>query len=295
MKIYLLLFFLIIFVFADEEIDVTDNTLEMDIQTCAETDYENCGNAPILTPGHICCKIEETTHDDDVQTCELKTTREDQDRLVGSSFIINKELGGLSLYNEKYGGVPGNITEREQQIYREISIDCGSWNFYVSILNKEDYTSKDIQILQSDNHCLSYFNPILIHTSANRRYVDRKTCFKASLLDSTKAAGISCGYMEITIIEQPTVIETRKTCFLYDPKVAETGILDEASKGNLNTLTRKNEDGFKYNFTIYAENKEGYIYDSETGIVSKTRDTNGCRMNKVLILNYMLLIILLNL
>ena len=61
------------------------------------------------------------------------------------------------------------------------------------------------------------------------------------LLPSTKRSGISCGYMEIDI-EKSNSVESIKTCFLYDPKVVQIGILDESTKGNLNALTKKNDD-----------------------------------------------------
>ena len=51
------------------------------------------------------------------------------------------------------------------------------------------------------------------------------------LLSSTKNEGITCGYMEIDI-EKSGSNENIKTCFLYDPKVVNIGILDESTKGN---------------------------------------------------------------
>ena len=127
----------------------------------------------------------------------------------------------------------------------------------------------------------------------------RETCFKASLLPSTMEAGISCGYMEIEI-EEPLATERRKTCFLYDQKVVETGILDEATKFNLNALAKKNEDDkINYKFVIYNSTKNGYIYDSKTQNIKETIDTytppNHSPMSKVAFINYFLLIILLSL
>ena len=298
MKNFFLFIFIILYVFVsnDEEDDKkAEYDLQLDTKACAETSYNDCQKAPITTAGRICCQISETTADNVAVTCELKTTKEDQEKLVGSSISINKELGGLAMYNVKYGGVAGNLEERTKQLHREISINCYSWDFFVSILDEHDYTNDDIKILQSDTHCLTYFNPLLIRTSLNQRDADRKACFEASLLSSTKNEGLSCGYMEIKI-EEPGAVETKKTCFLYDPKVVKNGILDEATKGNLNSLTGKNtNDNINYVFTIYASNNEGYTYDSKTGEVTKTVDTyNGdCRISKMVFLNYFLVIILL--
>ena len=95
----------------------------------------------------------------------MKTTREEQDLIVGSSRIINKELGGISIYNEKYGGTVGDsIEERKFEVQRTISISCKTWAFAVDIIDGE-YTDKEIKILESEKHCLSYFNPYLLHSS----------------------------------------------------------------------------------------------------------------------------------
>ena len=95
--------------------------------------------------------------------------------IVGSSHVINKELGGLQIYNAKYGGIAGNtVEERKEKVQRTIKITCKTWDFSVNIIDGDDYTEDEIKILESENHCLSYFNPILLHISSNRRSVTRE-------------------------------------------------------------------------------------------------------------------------
>jgi hypothetical protein len=211
----------------------------------------------------------------------MKTTKQEQDLIVGSSLTINKELGGIAIYNEKYGGTVGSsIEERKFEIQRTITITCKTWDFSVDIIDGI-YTNKEIKLLSSDQHCLSYFNPYLIHTSTNRREVNRDICYGAALLKSTRNEGINCGYMEIEIVE-PHATEKRKTCFLYDPKVRNNKVLDEATRLNLNAMSKKNEnDNIKYNFVIYGPKGEGYKYDSETKIVEGIQDTSDYDYSKV--------------
>ena len=141
----------------------------------------------ILSGNRLCCNIEEATADGPIESCEVKTTFEEQQRIVGSSLVINKELGGLQIYNPKYGGVSGStLEERKDNIRRTITITCASWQYSVNIIDDHDYTTEDIAILESENHCLSYFAPILMHTSSNRRSVTKETCNNALLLSSTK-------------------------------------------------------------------------------------------------------------
>jgi len=89
-------------------------------ELCAQTDSTSCRNTK-LSGGRLCCEIYEKNGDNLQETCEMKTTLDDQMLIVGSSKIINKELGGLAIYNEKYGGTVGeNEEERKFQTERTI-------------------------------------------------------------------------------------------------------------------------------------------------------------------------------
>ena len=263
MDIYFLIIFLILFNFISNDED-DEYTIQMESNLCASAEPKTCRDVK-LSGNRLCCEIFETNADEIQETCEVKTTKEAQMSIVGSSAIINKELAGLAIYNEEYGGAYGdNITERIFDVQRKISITCETWDFSIDIIDGE-YSDEEIKILQSDNHCLSYFNPYLKHSKNNIRNVTRDICYKALLLPSTKEYGISCGYMEIDIKEPNGKEEKRATCFLYDPNVTITKILDESSRLNLNDMTRKNEDDkITYRFTIYGPEGKGYTFSSET-------------------------------
>ena len=244
----------------------------MESNQCTSSLPRTCRDVQ-LSGDRLCCEIFETNADEIQETCEVKTTKEAQMSIVGSSKIINKEFAGLAIYNEEYGGMyGGNITERTFEVQRTITITCATWNFSVNIVDGE-YSEDEINILQSDKHCLSYFNPYLKHTINNRRKVTRDICYKALLLPSTKQSGISCGYMEIDIKEPNGKEEKRTTCFLYDTKVASSKTLDESTRLNFNDMTKKNEnDEINYNFTIYGPQGKGYTYSSKTREVEEVED-----------------------
>ena len=276
MKIcFLFIFFILLNIISNQgdDYDPTAGNEQEETRRCEDQESVTPCRERILTGGRLCCDIHESTADSISETCEVKTTKEEQMKIVGSSYTINKEFGGLQIYNKKYGGVSGEtLEERKEQVQRTISITCETWDFSVNIIDGSEYTEEEIKILESDNHCLTYFEPILKHIGSNRRNVTRETCYKASLLPSTKEEGISCGYMEI-FIEEPHAIEKRTTCFLYDPKVASSKTLDEATRLNLNMLCRKAEDdSINYNYTIYSRNGSGYIFDSKTRKVTPTED-----------------------
>lgn len=270
MKVYFLYIFLILFNFISNDED-DDYLVQMESDRCALSQPKTCLDVK-LTGGRLCCEIFEENADNIQESCEMKTTKQDQMLIVGSSKIINKELGGLAIYNEKYGGTYGNtIEERKFEIQRTIKITCDEWDFSVNIIDGE-YSEDEIKILKSENHCLSYFNPYLKHTLSNRRKVTRDICYKASLLPSTKESGISCGYMEIDI-DEPNAKEKRITCFLFDPKVVSNKTLDESTRLNLNAMTKKNEnDDINYSFTIFSSNGNGYTYSSKTRKVEEVAD-----------------------
>ena len=92
--------------------------------------------------------------------------------------------------------------------------------------------------------------------------------------------------MEIEIRE-PHAAETRKTCFLYAPNVLNNKVLDEATRLNLNAMSKKNEDDtIKYNFIIYGPQGKGYKYDSETRVVEEVQDQTDYDYSKVKLDNY---------
>ena len=135
-----------------------------------------------------------------------------------------------------------------------------------------------------------------MHISSNRRSVSRSTCNNALLLSSTKEQGISCGYMEIDIQESHNIVEKRKTCFLYDPNVKNNKVLDEATRLNLNALSKKAEDNsINYSFKIYPADGNGYSYDSKTGTVQDAtyKESKGniisMNINCILLIIFLLL------
>ena len=283
MKEYVLFFFfLILFNIAlndeQQEYDPTKTIEEDEKNYCEDRESTVLCQDRKLTERRLCCDVIEQTADDLSETCEVKTTKEEQMLLVGSSITINKEFSGLRIYNQEYGGIEGNYTERREKIQRTINIVCESWRFDVNIIGAE-YTQREIKILQSDNHCLSYFTPYLYHISSTRREITREICYKAQLLGSTRKQGLSCGYMEINIQEGNGITETRKTCYIYDPNITITKKLDEATRFTLDDLSTKSQNPqFNYKFSIYGYNGTGFTgfsYDSETGVVTDAEDKSG--------------------
>ena len=165
---------LVYFFFQENYFSISE--LEKDANNCINSFYETCEEVNIKTPGYICCQINEETDYSIKQTCELKTTKEEQDKLVDSSLLLNKELRGIQIFNEKYGGIVG------EKLKREITINCYIWDLFVKQINNNDYSQKEISILKSENHCLTYFTSFLNPTDEIKREVTKEICFRALLL-----------------------------------------------------------------------------------------------------------------
>ena len=100
MKVYYLsIFFLLITNIFTQDSD--DEYLKsIDSAICAGTESRLCQTTN-LSNGRLCCEVFEKNGDEIQETCEMKTTKQEQNLIVGSSRIINKELGGIAIYNEK--------------------------------------------------------------------------------------------------------------------------------------------------------------------------------------------------
>ena len=117
MKVYFLFIFLVLFntILTEEEpFNEQEYEKSMDEYDCSHIEYPNC-QSKILGGNRLCCQIIEQQGHNIKQTCEMKTTKEDQMTIVGSSKLINRELGGLGVYNEHYGGTHGDSIEERRE------------------------------------------------------------------------------------------------------------------------------------------------------------------------------------
>ena len=74
---------------------------------------------------------------------------------------------------------------------------------------------------------------------------------------------------------------------MYDPKVLKNKVLDEATRLNLNAMSKKNEDNtIKYNFVIYGPQGKGYTYDSESRKVEEVQDKSDFDYSNVKFYHY---------
>ena len=167
----------------------------------------------------------------------------------------------------------------------------------------EKYTQNELNILKSDYHCLRYFYRYNLldyyeYDEKKDEYylkpVSKDECLNADYLQSSKDAGISCGYYEFKINYLGGTSETLTTCYLVSPNFYKNGEFDSQTKNQIesfiNYYTSQNEK-ISQNYVAQFTDSEGntYVYDSSTGKI-ETSNSNG---SSFISLNFIILFIFL--
>ena len=152
----------------------------------------------------------------------------------------------------------------------------------------DTYTSEEIKVLQDENHCLNYFYGLNIENQT------KQNCFNAVILQSSKDAGLTCGYYEFNIKYSDGTSENFKTCHLFNNAAISRGQLDERTKESFQSFVKDNQDNGKYvvSYKVALSDKNGNSveYDSLTQSLSKSSSTIITPMIKYLVFIYLLLL-----
>ena len=107
----------------------------------------------------------------------------------------------------------------------------------------------DINILNSNNHCLYYFNQTMI--KGKHISISKDTCFNADLLEDSKDFNIECGYFDFTLIYKNGVKKSYQTCYLFNPNFLNYKQFDYYTKLNIESIKDK--------YLAEDENKNKFI------------------------------------
>ena len=121
------------------------------------------------------------------------------------------------------------------------------------------------------------------YNESNDKYylksVSSDECFNADLLQSSKDAGISCGYYEFKLNYIGGTSETLTTCYLVNPNFYNNGEFDSQTKSEIESFIRyyTSQNGkVSQNYVAQFSDSEGntYVYDSVTGKIESS-NSNG--------------------
>ena len=196
-----------------------------------------------------------------------------------------------------------SIGKGVDNVYRYIQkIDCKDGNIEVKY-GYEEYNSVDEEIIKSDKHCLRYFYSYSLDPyNFKEKYPSDNDCFNADLLQTSKDAGLKCGYSEFNLKYVSGKSEVYKTCYIYNPDIVNTKIFDDISTVGFDAYaqdiaTREEETLLSYSINLSDDSGNKISYDSLTRQVtvpsSSSRRRSSSKGTKDYKSNYLLFLLIL--
>lgn len=254
-----------------------------DIELCLYNDNtNNCTNVKMTSGVYQCCKVKTSGYYLDNTLCSIQVTpislfkEQMEDKTTKALF---KEIFGYSLYNGY------NYGYNEYRDYMKIKIDyyCKDGNA-TSLFGYDTYTNEEINVLQSDNHCLRFIYSDILYNS----YATKENCFNSVLTQSSINVGLTCGFFEFTIIYSDRTRDSIKTCNIFNKELINYGKLDDKTKESFESVVNSNKNSSKIvlSYTVDFSDKNGnkLFYDSETETVS----SDNLKVNSISISKYLI-------
>lgn len=227
-------------------------------------DEATCKAATPLLDNFQCCHLEIVT-DDYVQDSQCMP--------LPLGIEVIEELKSLNQFNavvkESFGFVNYNYEKVDDEMLNaKVNIKCPKKDM---TFTPPQYTENEISILKNEKHCLNYF------VNSFQNMLEPVKCENGLLLDSSKEAGLECGYITFSVklkTDQITV-PSFQTCFLFNlefySKIVNSDLgegLKKISKETINQLigkyAPKEAKYFLDSYSIEFRNAKGdkVIYDS---------------------------------
>lgn len=224
-------------------------------------DEKTCLNTFLPTDQIECCYLSELIGDLNVSSiCSP----------IPSAFKIIKTLETLPVFKAaeretlgfiKYNEIP--LGEEEESI--GIKLQCRNDEI---VIKEEKYTAGEKMVLTNENHCLNLFMNSFSNLALNPK------CEYGLLLDSSKNAGLECGYVSLNIKLKNNFLKvpTFNTCLLFDINVYDK-IVNSALGDGLKKLLKEsiNQIIGKFIPTKYQTFVESFrldFYDTKGNLVS---------------------------
>lgn len=267
MKKQFLYYFLYI-IFCHQILSQINEEIMEDAQLCyANKDINTCASVKLNSEIYQCCKVSTKTYYNSyngpssitinfcsIQVDPIKTFNEEMER-----------ESTKALYKEIWGYVVNNVVTSAENSKTEMTYDCkdGTGTFKFGF---DTYTDEEIEILQSENHCLSYFYGL-------NNFTSKEECFNSELLPSSKKVGLSCGYFEFNIKYSDDTSQTIKSCNVFNKDIITNNHLDDKSKESFESFvnTNKNNEKTVISFVVAFSDDKGnsVVYDSLTQSIKK--------------------------
>ena len=151
----------------------------------------------------------------------------------------------------------------------------------------EEYNSDDKEIIKSNKHCLRYFYSYLLEPNFKENFPTNNDCYNADLLQSTKDAGLKCGYGEFNLNFVSGKSEIYKTCYFYNSDIVKTKAFDDKSMEAFRTYashvaSTQGETLLNFKLEISDDNENKLSYDSLTNQVNVPSSSRRRSSSKVI-------------
>ena len=299
------LFLIVKFAFFDELSDSEKSSIMQDMDKCEEAsqNIDKCTSIELSNNNYQCCVLESNYESDDSNEISCEFTRESFDTMKNiiedpKTKAMMNEMNGFFRYGFGFNEEETNYSFNQTYTCKDGSVKT-SFNF--------EYTKNEEKILSSKTHCLSYYfrliymENILYDEEKDKFYlnpVSSNECFNADLLQSSKDAGISCGYYEFKINYEDGNSEKFTICYLVNPNFYKNGEFDSQTKSELESfilyINRQNgEYSQSYEATFSDSQGNTYVYNSLTGKIESSTTSNSSNGSSFVNLNFIILFIFL--
>ena len=230
---------------------------DSDTNKCIEANKDQCTSISINSKGYECCRQTQEVYNQTYLGIEIKQQISiDQCALYYTQFVSQSMMKFMEVLTIEMMGIEGrsNYTMRSR-----FNITCNSASLYYDIGNY-NYTPKDLQILNSPNHCLYYYYNSIGRKgfSQNKTSITKNVCFNAESLDITKKENIYCSYYEYTITFDDKSKTEVKTCNFVSSENFKIGKVYYEESVDEVIESQKNKTGKNVtNYEVKVSNKNG--------------------------------------
>ena len=263
--------------------DLDLDELIKDSNLCTQhKDTTSCSSVQLHSGYYQCCKTNITVAGMSISSCGPQMTPiSEYTRVMEMPSIkaIYKESFGIAKYHND------NEVINPNNIKMTTTYECPDGQVTTKF-GYDTYTDEEIDILQSDEHCLDYmFN--------YREFSSKQECYDSLLLPSSISAGLSCGYFKYTIKYSDSSTYEIESCGIFNKDLLGQKSLDDQSKNGFKSFVKSNKEGGKVvlSYEVSLSNKEGQylVYDSSVDRITSSSPSNS---SGNLTLNYLLYILL---
>jgi len=280
-SISIIIIMLLIQIFS-QNLDI--NALSEDNKLCMQhTDKTSCSSVQLKSGYYQCCKLSSYFAGFSDSICSPQITPISEFKRImemASTKAIYKESFGIVKYRIEYGqGVDPD------SIKFTMTYDCVDGKVTTKF-GYDTYTEEEIDIFQSDEHCLDY-------TLGYRSFSSKQECYNSLLLPSSTKVGLTCGYYKYSIKYSDGSNYEIESCGIFNKDLLGQKSLDEKSKESFKSFVNTNKENGKIvlSYEVSLSNKEGQylVYDSAVDGITSSSNSNS---SGNLILNYFLYILL---